>query len=369
MAGTEHRSVESPGQRLRAARQELAWNVDEVAEELRLSPELIRALEADRYEGMPGRTYVLGYIRSYARLLDIDIEDSIADHRSRIPDPPAEARFAAIVAPEPEPAEEGPRPSSRIVVATLVAVLAVAALLLWQLPGRDDGGQAAAPDSTPADTGSDTLVVDSAPEPEQPAPGTTGQDEPAAVGVPSEPANTGPVDVPSANVASAGAGAAADEPATAGTDPPAFDLRWRTGIGVMNGTFVPVNGSGPASSAAAEAGSPVPAEARRHLLLHFREGSWADVSDNTGRNLLSRTVEAGTRLDLEGEPPFTLFLGNAGGVQIVYLGKVMDLAAPQLGMFARFVVGDDGKPGADSATLPPKPSAGSTPTPGKTSTQ
>jgi len=58
-----------PGRRLRAAREAGHISVAEVASHLRLDPQLISALEDDKYEKLPGAAYVCGYLRSYARLL------------------------------------------------------------------------------------------------------------------------------------------------------------------------------------------------------------------------------------------------------------------------------------------------------------
>ena len=66
-----------PGNVLRAKREEYEWSVEAVAEALHLSTHSVKAIEADRYEDLPGATYVIGYWRSYARLLGIDIEETI----------------------------------------------------------------------------------------------------------------------------------------------------------------------------------------------------------------------------------------------------------------------------------------------------
>ena len=73
-----------PGNVLRAKREEYEWSVDAVAEALHLSTTSVKAIEADRYEDLPGATYVMGYWRSYARLLGIDIEDTIEANKQNL---------------------------------------------------------------------------------------------------------------------------------------------------------------------------------------------------------------------------------------------------------------------------------------------
>ena len=63
-----------PGALLKQAREQAGMTIEGVAHELRLTSSQVQALEDDYYEDMPGTTYVRGYLRSYARLLNIDEE-------------------------------------------------------------------------------------------------------------------------------------------------------------------------------------------------------------------------------------------------------------------------------------------------------
>jgi len=65
-------SYEAIGADLRAARTDRGLSLDEVAQELRFSKAYIRYLEDGNFDSLPGATYVSGYIRSYAQLLDLD---------------------------------------------------------------------------------------------------------------------------------------------------------------------------------------------------------------------------------------------------------------------------------------------------------
>jgi len=67
-----------PGQRLRQAREAAGLSRDEVASRLRLRLELISALEDDDYAHLPPAAYVSGYLRSYARLVDLPAEELVA---------------------------------------------------------------------------------------------------------------------------------------------------------------------------------------------------------------------------------------------------------------------------------------------------
>ena len=60
----------SPGQMLRAAREAKGWKVEQVASQLKLSRRQIEALEADAFADLPGLTFVRGFVRNYARVLE-----------------------------------------------------------------------------------------------------------------------------------------------------------------------------------------------------------------------------------------------------------------------------------------------------------
>ena len=61
-----------PGELLAARRNELRLTVEEVSQRLKLAPRQIAALEANDFASLPGMASVRGFIRSYARLLELD---------------------------------------------------------------------------------------------------------------------------------------------------------------------------------------------------------------------------------------------------------------------------------------------------------
>ena len=61
-----------PGELLVARRNELRLTLEEVSQRLKLAPRQITALEANDFASLPGMASVRGFIRSYARLLELD---------------------------------------------------------------------------------------------------------------------------------------------------------------------------------------------------------------------------------------------------------------------------------------------------------
>lgn len=70
-AGIE-RSVELPGDQLRNARKEKNLTLEFVSGKLHMDPALVEALESNDYEKFPAPLYVIGFLRNYSRLLEID---------------------------------------------------------------------------------------------------------------------------------------------------------------------------------------------------------------------------------------------------------------------------------------------------------
>jgi cytoskeleton protein RodZ len=62
----------SPGERLRKARISYSWTIEDVAGNLNLSIDVIHALESGDYAGLPEPAFIRGYLRAYARLMEID---------------------------------------------------------------------------------------------------------------------------------------------------------------------------------------------------------------------------------------------------------------------------------------------------------
>ena len=113
-----------PGQRLLAAREAAGLSREEVATRLRLRLELIRALEEDDYDALPPPAFVSGYLRSYARLLDLPV-DEIVDSV------PAHEEPATIVSPVMPPRQRRSGDLPVKAVTYLVILVLLVLLAVW----------------------------------------------------------------------------------------------------------------------------------------------------------------------------------------------------------------------------------------------
>jgi cytoskeleton protein RodZ len=62
------------------------------------------------------------------------------------------------------------------------------------------------------------------------------------------------------------------------------------------------------------------------LQIRVNETSWIEVQDGRGPVLLSRTVQPGESVGLDGALPLRLTIGNAAATQLVFRGRPVDLA-------------------------------------------
>src|ERR1700731_3877443 len=70
--GESDSPLETVGQHLRAARLMRGDELARIAQVLRIRKDYLEAIETDRAEKLPGRTYAIGFVRSYAGYLGLD---------------------------------------------------------------------------------------------------------------------------------------------------------------------------------------------------------------------------------------------------------------------------------------------------------
>lgn len=82
---SRHRAV---GATLKQHRDAQKLSIQDVATRMRLDPRVIESLEADDFEALPAALYVRGYLRSYAKILNLDPSTLIAAYDSEAPEAP-----------------------------------------------------------------------------------------------------------------------------------------------------------------------------------------------------------------------------------------------------------------------------------------
>ena len=297
-----------PGQILRAERESLGVTVREVADTLNLSMTVVQALEADDYDRLPGVVFARGYIRAYARLLDLD------------PVPLLEIFPRQVNGPDGFAAEHEPgmgewvrrRPGLVLsgLAALVVGLLVIVAVALWPEEGLQSlwqGAEGPAVAVPPISAGEDWAW---SAEAEDAARGGQGGNETGA-----------PVS------GSAGLG---DDPAMSEASNERAEGGMFDDAAVVEGRIEP-DGDGTVRR--------ITDTGDQRLGLRFSADCWVEVRNASGRVLYSNLNSAGATLELVGQGPFRIMLGYAPGVTLTFDGEPVPLAPHTRNNVATLVLG------------------------------
>ena len=64
--------------------------------------------------------------------------------------------------------------------------------------------------------------------------------------------------------------------------------------------------------------------------------SWVQVREAGGKTLISRTIKAGETVDLDGQAPYKLIVGNTEGMSLAVRGQPFDFTTVTKSTTARF---------------------------------
>ncbi|KVL60875.1 XRE family transcriptional regulator [Burkholderia cepacia] len=322
-AGLE--SLAAVGSRLAQLREARGWTVDDVSARLKVAPQKLRALEAGDISHLPGVTFALGVVRSYAKMLGVD------------PEPFAQALRRERGVPEVDlsmPASSGTDlPRGRVSIplggssrhhpwlwGTAIVVVAVVAVLMWHT-GGDSSSLLARFKSGDAEHASAASVPAAA--------SSSTAEEAASSGAAAVVANEGPASA---------AASAAPAPVIASAVPAPAPVA----PAVTAAASQPVVATTAAGAAApAQPASIAVAAGQSMVELKVKQDSWFSVRDKNGKELFSGLVRGGDTKQVAGDGPFKVTIGNKAGLDTVaFDGKPVDPAkySAARGNVARFTL-------------------------------
>jgi cytoskeleton protein RodZ len=127
--------MESIGEKLRLAREQANYTLDQVARDTNVARRFLQALEEEDFSAFPGETYALGFLRTYAEYLGLDAQEIVAlFHNLQIQEQPL---------PMNELLDTRRRIPPRLLYlggGAAVVVIAIVGLILWQVFSRGSGG-------------------------------------------------------------------------------------------------------------------------------------------------------------------------------------------------------------------------------------
>ena len=307
------------GTMLKEAREAQGFSIADVARELRLSSSQITALENDDYSELPGTTYVRGYVRSYARLVKVNEESVLPPLKTE----PVAAPIRPISKPLKRQARSGDR-WVRLMSYTLGILLVVLTIVWWKSQGGFDLERDLF--STNED------VVTKGNENEVTPPRVV-----AEIIKPTELTTPDLARTQTAPAASLATKPSALPDQDSGALRKSAAASARTPESLEQNSSASLNRTTPSNNARDDS---IPR--LRRIVLRFIEASWAEIRDAANRRLVHQSFNAGRVVEVEGLPPFRVFLGNAGGVRMEYNGKPFDVTPFQTGLYARFIVEGEG---------------------------
>lgn len=261
-----------PGAQLKAKREAAGHALETVAKDTRIPRAKLTALEEDDYARVGASAFVAGYIRAYAKWLGINADPLVSAYEQACRPEPGHYQNFVHETVEREPGRQVP--AKRLPLIRLTLVL----LVLWVIAALVLNGNKS------ADNQEAPVIA-----PQEP------------VAPESEPATAAPT-ADFQEGESEGGPEPADEEMPAEADQP----------------------TEPASLENAAADSTAEAAAPDTLNLDFTGDCWVEIRDANGEVLFAQLQQAGDNLQLSGQAPFSVMLGNARVATLAVNGRAVN---------------------------------------------
>jgi cytoskeleton protein RodZ len=297
ISGDSETPLETVGRDLRAARLRRGDEIAQVSRALKIRKDHLEALEEDRLEDLPGKTYAIGFVRSYARHLGLDTDQYVERFKQEI------SGRADDHSREPAPIhqEEGRHylPHGWRIIAGVVILLLGYGVWHLMAPSGDSSQQVPPP------------PVLNPPKP-KPKPAPQPIVAPPQTATPSPAADASP---PAASAL--GQQAAATPPPAAGAKPPATSTTQMAApptirTGAPQGAPVGAQAAVPAASS--QTFGAVNDSSR--VIIRARGPVRVTVKGPDGSMLLNRDLQAGDSYRTPNEPGITLATNDAGALEV-----------------------------------------------------
>lgn len=298
--------VQSVGHLLRNARTAKGLSIDDVSRQLRLSAQQIEAIEKEDFEKLPGRTFLRGFIRNYANLVQLNpvpllqmLPEStrVISTYERTPFKNKQISFSSN--------REKPGNHS-LIIAIILFVIILGAYFLFENGGWNKNSDISA-ESVETKTESATASV----EIQLPLPGVVKNTSNTS----DSPANK-PLEVNNPVPGTENTVAQADvKTESAAENKSAVEKTEKTEKTVA---FDKNTG---------------------HLYFKLTADSWIKVVDGKGVTVFEQLKKSGSEQIVTGKRPLSLVIGNASGVNLTYNDKEIDISSyKKQGGTARFTL-------------------------------
>lgn len=286
----------SLGVELRQARIKRKLDLDTVAEVLRIRRDYLQAIEEGDNGKLPGPTYAVGFVRTYAKHLGLDSDDAVARYKNESENLDTQPDLAF-----PTPAAEARLPGTAILIGSIL----VAGILYgaWYFLSGDETVEIKIAETPPV---AETAKTEAAP-PAEPAP--TPATAPAAVPA-SKPAPAAAVAKNTPDVSPAAA--SADNIAAAPETPD------ETSAAAANDAVA----TAPSESAAVPTQTATAGAAR--VVVSVASDSWVQIRDGSGAVVFTKLLRPGETYNVPADGKgYILLTGNAGALRLSVDGQTL----------------------------------------------
>jgi cytoskeleton protein RodZ len=284
--------VASFGAQLKQERERKGVTLEDISLTTKIGTRMLRALEEEHFDQLPGGIFNKGFIRAYARCLGMDEEQAVADYLVATGAAPSAKKSEHDEAPilEPPSREENPAtaglPWGTFAVVLLIVALGFAAWGFYSRESEKEASDSAAPaqNATPANP-PNTPPVGGAEQSQ------SEKEKKPAESVDSPPAPTSkPIEPPAAT-------AAEPQPAPS------------PGVSPV-----------PATSANSQPQPPVPSNAPLVLVVKAREDSWLSISVD-GEIVTRALLTAPAQKSVRARNEIVIKAGNVGALDFEFNGQ------------------------------------------------
>ncbi|CAH6856008.1 putative Cytoskeleton protein RodZ [Vibrio chagasii] len=297
------------GTLLKNQREALGLTQKQISDRLKLRISLIQQIEENQFESDQVATFMRGYIRSYAKYVNLD-EKVVLNALRHSGDAQHEDQEMLSFSRKTKTEKH----NSRIMLLTwgiFAVIVGISSLWWWQNQQQDTLSQSLANTES-----SEELAVEESLDPEF-----------ASLEVIEAEQNDAAASVIEDTEGLAAISDAADTSAALDVtdEQPAVDAEPAVELETVEATTAPET-------------TPTPEVTTKALTMQFTADCWIQVKDATGKTLSTGIKKAGQSLNLSGTAPYKVILGAPEGVSMTFASEPVDLSGYTSGKVARITL-------------------------------
>jgi cytoskeleton protein RodZ len=316
------------GEVLLAARNAKKLTQKDVSNNLRISIKQINALENDDFSALPEAMITRGFIRNYARLLELDADPLLDSYRARVPGKSPSSLSVQSSMYQVMSGKDN-QPWLKYILGSILVLLFLLAWIFYidymPKPAKTPVAKVSEAAGVTSPSTEMALPEIALPAAERQAgadiPAVT---DPAAATTELAPTNSA---TPAVNPTLA---VNATESSTTQMNLPVATNPVKVNSVVPSPVPTPVNPitTNKANTITSTAAAPATSSATASKALDFSvtDKTWINITDKSGKVVYERILPAGASDSLSGEPPFNVVIGNAKATTLSYKGQAVNLA-------------------------------------------